>query len=72
MVTTKDNTTLVSRPRRKPDSSVRGKLNRWEGSDYCEFVPSGTRESNRKKLSSSATLRSTKARAKRKAAGRCT
>lgn len=37
----------VSRPRRKPDSSVRGKLNKWEGSDYCEFVPTGTRESNR-------------------------
>lgn len=50
MAKTKDNTTLVSRPRRKPDSSVRGKLNRWEGSDYCEFVPSGTRESNRKML----------------------
>ena len=42
-----DNTTMVSRPRRKPDSSVKGKLNRWEGSDYCEFVPSGTKESNR-------------------------
>jgi hypothetical protein len=39
--------TRVSRPRRKPDASVKGKLNRWEGSDYCEFVPTGTRESNR-------------------------
>lgn len=37
----------VSRPRRKPDCSVKGKLNRWEGSDYVEFVPTGTRESNR-------------------------
>ena len=42
-----DNTTIVSRPRRKPDSSVKGKLNRWEGSEYCEFVPTGTKESNR-------------------------
>lgn len=50
MATTKDNTTLVSRPRRKPDSSVKGKLNRWDNSDYCEFVPTGTRESNRKIL----------------------
>lgn len=50
MAKTKDNTTLVSRPRRKPDSSVKGKLNRWEGSDYVEFVPTGTRESNRKML----------------------
>ena len=46
----KETTTLVSRPRRKPDSSVKGKLNRWEGSDYCEFVPTGTRESNRRML----------------------
>ena len=50
MAKTKDNTTMVSRPRRKPDSSVKGKLNRWEGSDYVEFVPTGTRESNRKML----------------------
>ena len=50
MTKQKNNTTLVSRPRRKPDSSVKGKLNRWEGSDYCEFVPTGTRESNRKML----------------------
>jgi len=37
----------VTRPRRKPDSTVKGKVNRWEGSDYIEFVPAGTRESNR-------------------------
>ena len=47
MAKTKDNTTLVSRPRRKPDSSVRGKLNRWDNSDY---VPSGTGESKRNVL----------------------
>ena len=45
-----DNTTMVSRPRRKPDSSTKGKLNRWEGTDYVEFVPTGSRESNRKML----------------------
>lgn len=50
MITSKDNNSLVSRPRRKADSSVKGRLNRWEGSDYVEFVPSGTRESNRKML----------------------
>ncbi len=46
MAKTTDNTTIVSRPRRKPDSSVKGKLNRWNNTDYCEFVPAGTRESN--------------------------
>lgn len=50
MVTKKENNSMVSRPRRKADSSVKGRLNRWEGSDYVEFVPSGTRESNRKML----------------------
>lgn len=46
----KESASYVRRPRRKPDSSVKGKLNRWEGTDYVEFVPSGTRESNRKML----------------------
>ena len=50
MAKTNDNTAMVSRPRRKPDSSTKGKLNRWEGTDYVEFVPTGTRESNRKML----------------------
>lgn len=50
MAKTNDNTTVISRPRRKPDSSTKGKLNRWEGTDYVEFVPTGTRESNRKML----------------------
>lgn len=39
-----------SRPRRKPDSSTKGKLNRWEGSDYLEFVPAGSKPSNRTML----------------------
>ncbi len=42
-----ENKTIVSRPRRKPDSSVKGKMNRWEGTDYCEFIPAGTKESIR-------------------------
>lgn len=50
MAKTTDKTTIVSRPRRKPDSSVKGKLNRWNNTDYCEFVPAGTRESNRTEL----------------------
>ena len=50
MATKNDNTSFVSRPRRKPDSSVKGKLNRWDNSDYCEFVPVGTRESNRTEI----------------------
>lgn len=46
----KEETTMVSRPRRKPDHSTKGKLNRWDNSDYCEFVPAGTRESNRTEI----------------------
>ena len=37
----------VTRPRRKPDATVKGKVLRWDNSDYMEFVPVGTRESNR-------------------------
>ena len=36
-----------SRPRRKPDSSIRGTMKRWNGTDYCEFHPTGSKESNR-------------------------
>lgn len=46
MAKQKDNATLVSRPRRKPDSSTKGKLNEWDNG-YKEFVPTGTKESNR-------------------------
>ena len=42
-----DSASYQSRPRRKPDSSTKGKLNRWEGSDYLEFVPAGSKPSNR-------------------------
>ncbi len=40
----------VSRPHRKPDHSVKGTMKTWEGTDYCEFHPTGTRESNRQML----------------------
>ena len=42
-----DSASYQSRPRRKPDSSTKGKLNRWEGSEYLEFVPAGSKPSNR-------------------------
>ena len=61
MAKTTDNSTIVSRPRRKPDSSIKGRMNRWDNSDYCEFVPTGTRESNRtllKKLGDSSFYKS--------------
>lgn len=49
MAKTNDNTAMVSRPRRKPDSSTKGRMNEWDNG-YKEFVPTGTRESNRKML----------------------
>lgn len=45
-----DSASYQTRPRRKPDSSTKGKLNRWEGSDYLEFVPAGSKPSNRTML----------------------
>ena len=45
-----DSDSFQSRPRRKPDSSTKGKLKRWEGSDYLEFVPAGSKPSNRTML----------------------
>ena len=46
----KDNTTMMNRPRRKPDHSVKGTMKTWEGTDYCEFHPVGKRESNRTEI----------------------
>ncbi len=40
----------ITRPKTKPSSSTKGKLNKWDNSDYIEFVPAGTRESNRQML----------------------
>ena len=42
-------TNYVSRPKTKPSSSTKGKLNEWDNG-YKEFVPAGTRESNRQML----------------------
>jgi len=39
----------ASRPRRKPDSTTKGKLNEWDNG-YKEFVPVGTKPSNRNML----------------------
>ena len=43
------NEVYVSRPKTKPSSSTKGKLNEWDNG-YKEFVPAGTRESNRRML----------------------
>ena len=43
------NTIYISRPKTKPSSSTKGKLNEWDNG-YIEFVPAGTRESNRQML----------------------
>ena len=42
-------TIYISRPKTKPNSSTKGKLNEWDNG-YKEFVPAGTRESNRTML----------------------
>lgn len=44
-----DKGTYVSRPRRKPDTSTKGKLNEWDNG-YKEFIPAGTKESNRQMM----------------------
>ena len=42
-----DSASYQSRPRRKPDCSIRGTMKRWNGTEYCEFHPTGSKESNR-------------------------
>lgn len=42
-------TFYISRPKTKPSSSTKGKLNEWDNG-YKEFVPAGKRESNRQML----------------------
>ena len=49
MTKTKDKTTYVARPKGKPETSTRGKLNEWSNG-YREFIPQGTRENNRQML----------------------
>ena len=48
MVTT-DNTKYLARPKTKPTESLKGKMNKWDNG-YAEFIPTGTRESNRRML----------------------
>ena len=44
-----DNSTYVTRPRTKPDVTTKGKLNEWSNG-YREFIPVGTKPSNRTML----------------------
>ena len=46
MTKTTDDTTYVARPKGKPETSTRGKLNEWSNG-YREFIPQGTRENQR-------------------------
>ena len=46
---TTDKTKYLAKPKTKPAESLKGKLNRWDNG-YAVFVPTGTRESNRKML----------------------
>lgn len=46
---TTDNTKYLARPKTKPAETLKGKMNKWENG-YAEFIPSGTRESNRRML----------------------
>lgn len=39
----------VTRPKGKPDESLKGKLNKWNNG-YAEFIPQGTRENQREML----------------------
>jgi hypothetical protein len=44
-----DSATYISRPKRKPDETLKGKMNRWDNG-YAEFVPQGQKPSNRTML----------------------
>jgi len=49
---TKDKVTLenyVTRPKGKPESTMKGKLNEWSNG-YREFIPQGTRENQRQMI----------------------
>lgn len=49
MIMAKGTTTYVARPKGKPETSTKGKLNEWSNG-YREFIPQGTRENNRQML----------------------
>ena len=38
---------FISRPKTKPQETLRGKLNKWDNG-YAEFIPMGSKPSNRK------------------------
>ena len=40
---------FLTRPKTKPNETLRGKMNKWENG-YAEFIPTGTRESNRRMI----------------------
>ena len=44
-----DNIIYVTRPKGKPEMTTKGKLNEW-ANGYREFIPQGTRESQRQML----------------------
>lgn len=44
-----DAVAYVSRPKGKPDESLKGKMNKWSNG-YAEFIPQGTRENMREVL----------------------
>ena len=48
-MTTEKDIQYVSRPKRKPDMTTKGKLNEWSNG-YREFIPQGTRENQREML----------------------
>ena len=59
-----ENISYVARPKGKPDESLKGKLNKWNNG-YAEFVPAGSKPSNRtmlKQLGSSSFYKSEGAR----------
>lgn len=45
----KEENNYVARPKGKPESTTKGKLNEWSNG-YREFIPQGTRENNRQML----------------------
>lgn len=42
-------TSYVTRPKTKPDESLKGKMNKWNNG-YAEFIPQGTRENQREMI----------------------
>lgn len=44
-----DTATYITRPKGKPDESLKGKMNKWNNG-YAEFIPVGSKPSNRTML----------------------